>query len=216
MKKIWKKKQKRENIEGKEREKLKTPDLDKNCSGQICIVENQIENNSQIEKESQENKSLKINKEFQIPNQIRKINEKLSKKVGISLIALIITIIIIIILAAIVMMSSVNTVDSASYAKFAHEISEIQTSTDARRAKNAINGPGEENHNKGFTKVIIDNPPDSFVSFDEDEITGYWVDLDFIEMKDIKTGREELGENRVTFGKEDVPPNENLPWISRL
>ena len=62
----------------------------------------------------------------------------------------------------------------------------IQTSTDARRAKNAINGPGEENHNKGFTKVAIDNPPDSFVSFDEDAVTGYVVDLDYIKNEDTQ------------------------------
>ena len=71
------------------------------------------------------------------------------------MVALVITIIVIIILAAIVMFASENTVDSAAYAKFAHEISDIQTNTDAKRAKNAAQGPGELYENQGFIKVYL-------------------------------------------------------------
>ena len=158
--------------------KKENQDVDNKYSGHVCVSENN--------------------------SQILKISQNKVKKAGVSLIALVITIIVIIILAAIVMVTSENTIGTANYAKFAHELSEIQDKVTIKRSENQAEGIGEEIKNKGFTKVTIENPPSNFVSFDEDEMTGYWVEFDTIKEKEIKTGREELVENRVTFGREDV------------
>lgn len=40
-----------------------------------------------------------------------------------------------------------------------------------------MNGPGERYWNQEFTRAYVENPPDSFVSFNEDAITGYWIDF---------------------------------------
>jgi len=186
-------------------------DLNNAYSGQICVVKqdknedtNTISKSSEIKKSQSQIKIFKMKRNASQPLIIKKKENKEKKIAGISLVSLVITIIVIIILAAIVMMASNNTVGMANYGKFVHELSEIQDKVTIKRNENQVEGVGEEIKNKGFTKVEIERAPSKFVSFDEDKITGYWVRFDTNKKKEIKTGREELKENKVEFRRDDV------------
>ena len=120
------------------------------------------------------------------------------------MITLVITIVVVIILAGIALITSNSTTGQATHAKYGHELSEIEDKVRSKRIENSLKAPGELIKNKGFTKVYIENPPDDFVSFDEDAITGYWVNMDTIQENEITTGHEQLTEMRVKFSVQDV------------
>ena len=145
----------------------------------------------------------KETKEF-LNNEINIENKKIHLKKGVSMITVIITIIVIIILAAIAFVGMESTTGNASHAKFGHELSEIEEKVKAKQTANAELGVGEEVKHTGFTKVVVEGAPDDFVSFDNDEITGYWVNMKTINEDTIKTGHEELTEMKVRFNYQDV------------
>ena len=121
------------------------------------------------------------------------------------MVSVVITIIVVIILASVVITSSSQSIYQAGDSKMKQQITEVKKGIDTVRLANAKTGKTDEDTiNAGFIKVRVVNPPETFVSFDEDQMTGYWVDFDTIKEKEIKTGREELVENKVTFGREDV------------
>ena len=126
------------------------------------------------------------------------------RKEGVSLITLVITIIVIIILVAITIYTSLSTVDNANYASFASEYDEVNSATQRTLQNNVLNGDSVEARNQGFTKVRVENPPSNFVSVNDDSISGYLVDLDTINVSGTKTGKGDVINERVTFGKDDV------------
>ena len=126
------------------------------------------------------------------------------RKEGVSLITLVITIIVIIILVAITIYTSLSTVDNANYASFASEYDEVNSATHRTLQNNVLNGDSVEARNQGFTKVRVENPPSNFVSVSDDSISGYLVDLDTRKVSGTKTGKGDVINERVTFGKDDV------------
>lgn len=100
--------------------------------------------------------------------------------------------------------SSLTTVDNANYATFVSEYDEINSPTQATLKNNVLNGNSEAERNAGFTKAKVENAPGSFVSVSEDSISGYVIDLDTIKVSGTKTGKGEIINETVTFGKDDV------------
>ena len=136
---------------------------------------------------------------------MKKKTMRMSK--GISMISLVITIVLILILAAIGFASSRSSIKSANKSAYMQELSDIQELVSSQRISNQIYGADEEN--KGFYKKRIANPPASFVSFDENMITGYVVDLETINFEDATRGIEygafqSEEKTTVTFGRDDV------------
>lgn len=124
------------------------------------------------------------------------------------MVSLVITIVVIIILSAVVITNSSNSIYQASDTKIYQELAEVKKGVDAVRLTNAKTGKtDEETINKGFIKVRVENPPETFVSFDENQLTGYVVDLSVIDYEKLETGREYLTLAKgdvVTFDVDDV------------
>ncbi len=132
----------------------------------------------------------------------------MKNKKGISMLSVVITVIVIIILSTIVITSSSNSIYQAGENKIIQELAEVKKGVDSVRLTNAKTGKtDEETINKGFIKVRVENPPENFVSFDEDKSTGYVVDLSVIDYEKLKTGRGYLTlmkDDIVTFDEDDV------------
>lgn len=116
-------------------------------------------------------------------------------------------IMVIIILAVVVFGNSTKPIDTAGQVKFLQELAVVKSSVYGKRMANAKLGTDERTINTGFIKVAIANPPDGYVSFDTDDITGYVVDLTTIEYDKLVRGRGYMDIERddvVTFGVDDV------------
>ena len=124
------------------------------------------------------------------------------------MLSVVITVIVVIILAAIVIRGSSKSIYQAGENKIMQELSEVKKGVDSVRLSNAKTGKtDEETINKGFIKVRVENPPENFVSFDEDKLTGYVVDLSTIDYEKLETGRGYLTlmqDDVVTFDEDDV------------
>ena len=129
---------------------------------------------------------------------------------GISMISLVITIIVTLILASIIFSSSNDSIDSAGRSIFVRELSLVQQATSEKRLDNQIYGTSEEQTNKGFYKSKIKNPPANFVSFSEEEIYGYVIDLSYTHVEDAEMGHDyarfaiDIESNLLEFGVDDV------------
>ncbi|MBQ6860531.1 MAG: InlB B-repeat-containing protein, partial [Clostridia bacterium] len=128
---------------------------------------------------------------------------------GVSMISLIISIVVILILAVVAFASSKLSIRNANKSGYMQELSDVQERVAGQRISNQIYGADEEQENKGFYKKRIVNPPATFVSFDEDIITGYVVDLELIDFEDSTRGIEygafkSAEKTTVTFGRDDV------------
>ena len=125
---------------------------------------------------------------------------------GITLINLIITIIVIIILAGIGYSGYTSFVGNAQFSKCVHEISEVEQVVSNLRSYNeqTLRASAEEDLNKGFRKVYLNNVPDDFVSFDKNDTTGYYIDLENINKKELVLGHQRLSGISATFGKDDI------------
>lgn len=133
----------------------------------------------------------------------------IKNKKGVSLISLIITIIVLVILAAITITRSSNIPDEAHYTKYMQEMKNVQTGVENVKILNSKNGTTEEKLTKGFKKVKFESLPaeiaDKFVSFDQDEITAYLVNMEEIGFLDANYGMEYndvSGDSSFTFGEE--------------
>ena len=138
-------------------------------------------------------------------------NEKLSKnQKGISMVSIVIMIIVILILAGIIFSSSNDSIDNTGRGIFIRELSLVQQATGEKRLDNQIYGTSEEQTNKGFYKTKIKNPPVNFVSFSEEEIYGYVIDLAYTHVEDADRGHDyprfavDIDSNIVEFGVDDV------------
>ena len=129
---------------------------------------------------------------------------------GVSLLVLIITIIVVLILAGVMFWQGADTIESSALSAFAQELKDVEIQVSTVRLHNQTAGIGEEKKNKGFYKATVPNPPEEFVSFSENEIYGYVVDLELIEFTTNKRGQdyerysENIDSNVVEFGKDDV------------
>lgn len=137
-----------------------------------------------------------------------KFKYKKNMQKGVSLITLVITIVVIIILAAMAFVGNDGTIDEATVATYRHELKDVEVSVSATRINNQKGGIGEEFKETGFYPIIIENPPENFVSFGADEIYGYIVDLENIENEETKKGKDykkyiDLAAGQtITFGNE--------------
>ena len=122
---------------------------------------------------------------------------------GINLISLIITIISIIIIAAITMFSGFGTPKMANFSRFTEEINNIRVSVANLRAENLAN---YDDSNYAFSKVTIENAPDSFSSCSDNgaEITGYLVNFDILDYNVNSYGQQEINDGKVVFEEDDV------------
>lgn len=136
---------------------------------------------------------------------IKKDRNKSQK--GISMIALVITIIVIVILATIAIKSNDGAINEANIATYKHELKDVEVSVSQTRIKNQQGGIGEEYKETGFYPIAIENPPEDFVSFSDDDYYGYIVDLNYVKNKETKKGFDYKkymfgSENKtITFGK---------------
>ena len=132
---------------------------------------------------------------------------RIKSQIGLTLITLVITIVVIIILAAIGFIATGNTLDEAVSIKFEQEISEVKKGVETIKLINSKQGIDEQTINKSFKKVLVENPPSNFISFDTDKLTAYLVDLDVIDYKKVKNGQAYKDLNSgdtVTFDEDDV------------
>ncbi len=123
------------------------------------------------------------------------------------MISLVIIVIVLIILAIIFMRGSSSSIDKAIETKYLQELSEVKKGVNAKRLINSKKGFDEKTLNQGFTKVIVENAPEYFESFDPDLVTGYVVNLNVIEYKKSGLGQGYLDfqtNDVVTFDKDDV------------
>lgn len=124
------------------------------------------------------------------------------------MLSVVITVIVIIILSTIVIRSSSQSIYQAGENKIMQELTEVKKGVDSVRLANAKTGKTDEDTiNKGFIKVRVENPPENFVSFDEDKMTGYVVDLAVIDYEKLESGRDYLTlmkDDVVTFDVDDV------------
>ena len=141
---------------------------------------------------------------------MKKINTRSNQK-GVSMITLVITIIVLLILLAFAFGYSGGSINEASRAEFFQEVSLVEQQSSEKRFANQIYGTGEVIENKGFYKTKIKNPPEDFVSFSEDAIYGYVVDLEYIDFDDeakrgwdYKKFATNTESNIVEFGVDDV------------
>lgn len=133
--------------------------------------------------------------------------EKLKSQKGVSLIVLVITIIVVVIIAAISLRSNDGAISEANIATYKHELKDVEVSVSQTRIKNQQGGIGEEYKETGFYPITIENPPENFVSFSDDDYYGYIVDLNYVKNKESKKGYDYKkymfgSENKtITFGK---------------
>ena len=133
--------------------------------------------------------------------------EKLKSQKGVSLIVLVITIIVIVIIATISLRSNDGAINEANIATYKHELKDVEVSVSQTRIKNQQGGIGEEYKETGFYPIIIENPPENFVSFSDDDYYGYIVDLNYVKNRESKKGYDYKkymfgSENKtITFGK---------------
>ena len=124
------------------------------------------------------------------------------------MLSVVITVIVVIILSTIVIRGSSRSIYQAGENKIMQQLVEVKKGVDAVRLTNAKTGKTDEDTiNKGFIKVRVENPPESFVSFDEDKLTGYVVDLSTIDYEKLEIGRGYLTlmkDDVVTFDEDDV------------
>ena len=116
---------------------------------------------------------------------------ELKNKKGISLMTLVITIVVILILSAIIVRTTSNIPNEAHYTKYMQVMKNIQTGIENEKIKNSVKGTTEEKLTVGFKKVILENAPTSFVSFDDYDkpVSGYLVDLETIGYVEAEYGR---------------------------
>ena len=143
-------------------------------------------------------------------DEMKKNNTRSNQK-GVSTITLVITIVVMLILLALAFGYSGLSINEASRAEFFQEVSLVQQQSSEKRLANQIYGTGEVIENKGFYKTKIKNPPEDFVSFSEDAIYGYVVDLEYIKFDseakrglDYKRFSTDTESNIVEFGVDDV------------
>ena len=132
---------------------------------------------------------------------------KTKKQRGVSLLTLIITVFVIIILAMITMNVNNMSINEATSVKFKQELTDVKRGVETVKLINAKEGTDEKTLNQNFKKVEVENPPENFVSFDDEKITGYVVDLEKIDYKKLKTGQGYINVNEgdtVTFAVDDV------------
>lgn len=124
------------------------------------------------------------------------------------MLSVVITVIVVIILSTIVIRGSSRSIYQAGENKVMQQLTEVKKGVDSVRLTNAKTGKTDEDTiNKGFIKVRVENPPENFVSFDEDKLTGYVVDLSTIDYEKLETGRGYLTlmkDDVVTFDEDDV------------
>ena len=116
-------------------------------------------------------------------------------------------VVVLIILSAVFIGGSTDSIEKATETKYLQEISEVKKGVNTKRLSNSKKGLDEETLNQGFIKVRVDNPPETFESFDEDQITGYVVDLHVIEYEKSSFGQAYLDyseDDLVTFSEDDV------------
>ena len=124
------------------------------------------------------------------------------------MVSVVITIIVVIILASVVVTNSSQSIYQAGDSKMKQQITEVKKGIDTVRLANAKSGKTDEDTiNAGFIKVRVVNPPETFVSFDEDQLTGYAVDLSTIDYEKLEIGRGYMSLMKgdiVTFDEDDV------------
>ena len=140
-------------------------------------------------------------------------NEKTSnvrKEKGVSMVSLVITIVVMLILLGIAFISSNDSVENAGKGIFIRELALVQQAANESKLDNQVDGTSEEIKFRGFYKTRIKNPPISFVSFSEDEIYGYVIDLEYVHTEDADRGHDyksfavDIESNVVEFGVDDV------------
>ena len=95
--------------------------------------------------------------------------EKIKSPKGLSMITLVITIVVVVIIATISIVANLGTIDESAIADYRHELKNVEVSVSAVRISNQKGGIGEEFKEEGFYPVLIENPPQEFVSFEENE-----------------------------------------------
>ncbi len=116
--------------------------------------------------------------------------EKIKSPKGLSMITLVITIVVVVIIATISIVANLGTIDESAIADYRHELKNVEVSVSAVRISNQKGGIGEEFKEEGFYPVLIENPPQEFVSFEENEFKGYVVDLSKIKENETKKGKD--------------------------
>ena len=97
------------------------------------------------------------------------------------MITVVIMVVVTVILASVFIQGSWQSIDQATETKYLQEITEIKKGVNTKRLSNSKRGLDEETLNQGFIKVRVQDAPPTFESFDDNEITGYIVDLHVIE-----------------------------------
>lgn len=123
------------------------------------------------------------------------------------MISVVIMVVLIIILALVVFNNSRRPIEQASEVKIKSELVQVGSGVAAKRLANSKEGTSEKIVNRGFIKVYVMDAPETFVSFDKDNVTGYVVDLSTIEYTDLQYGRgylELVTGDTVTFNVDDV------------
>lgn len=123
------------------------------------------------------------------------------------MITVVIMVVVLIILGSVFIANSTDSIGMATETKYLQEITEVKKGVNTKRLSNSKKGLDEETLNQGFIKVRVEDPPEIFESFDEDEITGYVVDLHVIEYEKSTFGQAYLDyseDDIVTFNKDDV------------
>lgn len=127
-----------------------------------------------------------------------KLKYKKESQKGISLITLVITVIVVIILAGMALSGNLGTIDDAAIAEYRDELKSVEVSVSSKRIYNQQSGIGEELKEKGFYPILIENPPEDFVSFNNakdvgynsGDFYGYIVDLKLIDETSTKKGKD--------------------------
>ena len=119
------------------------------------------------------------------------MNVNFKSKKGVSLMALIITVVVILVISIIFMRTSSNIPDEAHFTKYLQVMKNVQTGIENEKINNSRKGTTEEKLTVGFKKVILENAPTGFVSFDDydEPISGYLVDLETIGYVEAEYGR---------------------------
>ncbi len=123
------------------------------------------------------------------------------------MITVVIMVVVTLILASVFIQGSWQSIDQATETKYLQEITEIKKGVNTKRLSNSKKGLDEETLNQGFIKVRVQDAPETFESFDEDEITGYVVDLHVIEYEKSTVGQGYLDfveDDLVKFNVDDV------------
>lgn len=115
------------------------------------------------------------------------------------MITVVIMVVVTLILASVFIQGSWQSIDQATETKYLQEITEIKKGVNTKRLSNSKKGLDEETLNQGFIKVRVQDAPTTFESFDEDEITGYVVDLHVIEYE-----KSTVGQGYLDFVEDDV------------